>query len=393
MGCQQSTVGSNGALPGETQLHGVPFPQEFFEKYEVSGEVLGKGGYSEVVVASERMSRGKVAAKIILKPTVTRLMECKKEIAILEQLDHPNIIHFKGSFLTDKMNIIVEEIFQGKELFYRIIELYEPEDGSDPLGFTEKEAHHIIRQVVEAVDYCHSRRILHRDIKAENVLVDQDSNVKLIDMGLAERLEPGIDQFTDYPCGTPGYIAPEILLHPSDNTKVAFTTKADIWSLGVMAFEICSGYPPFYAEEASELMRLSKAGEYEYLEDAWGCISKECKGMIDRMLVVGIEQRASAAEILESGWLAIDSTNVSTSPLDTLDGTKKMLARKRWAKGIRAILAVNRMRNTIKNIMKAKNAISKFEEAIDGSNSQSSPGSEENDAVDSAGVSVSLSSE
>ena len=79
--------------------------------------------------------------------------------------------------------------------------------------------------------------------------------------------------------------------------------------------------------------------------------------------------------------------------MDTLDGTKKMLARKRWAKGIRAILAVNRMRNTIKNIMKAKNAISKFEEAIDGSNSQSSPGSEENDAVDSAGVSVSVSSE
>ena len=112
---------------------------------------------------------------------------------------------------------------------------------------------------MRAVAYCHSQNILHRDIKAENVLVDKQSNVKLIDMGLAEKVDLTTGEIIDFPCGTPGYIAPELVTNSSaKGKKVVFTGKADVWSVGVLAYAVC-GYPPFYAEETSEVLKLTKA--------------------------------------------------------------------------------------------------------------------------------------
>ena len=139
--------------------------------------------------------------------------------------------------------------------------------------------------------------IIHRDIKAENVLVGEEDGphgnfglVKLIDFGLAVKLKEGQTKFIDSPCGTPGYVPPEILAETIDG-DVEYTTKADVWSLGVLTYELICGYAPFYALNKEVALELSKKGEFEFHDHSWEDVSQPCKDSITKMLTISVDKR------------------------------------------------------------------------------------------------------
>jgi len=144
------------------------------------------------------------------------------------------------------------------------------------------------------LSYTHSKGIVHRDLKPENLLLkskNSDSEIKIADFGFAKQAQN--DHSLSTMCGTPGYVAPEIL------RKEKYGTKADMWSMGVIIFIMLGGYPPFYAETPRQLLRLSKAGKFDFDPEYWGEISDGVKDMISSLLVTSPEKRLSADEALK----------------------------------------------------------------------------------------------
>merc|ERR1711957_1124337 len=179
----------------------------------------------------------------------------------------------KGSFATvrkDKNHYcLVMELMCGGELFDHIIEQE---------TFNEERAQSIMAPVFDAVIYCHERDIIHRDIKPENLLLSgkdlSDSIIKISDFGLARYINAGTEELATTTCGTPGYVASEIL------NKKPYDHRCDYWSLAVVLFIMLSGTPPFYHEDNFELFELIKQGKYDYDAPAWKSISTEAKDLI-----------------------------------------------------------------------------------------------------------------
>jgi len=168
---------------------------------------------------------------------------------------------------------------------------------------SEEESRKIFVQLLHGLKYLHERNIVHRDIKPENILLcDKNLTVKLADFGLAKII--GEDSFTTSLCGTPSYVAPEIL----ENQKNRKYSKAvDIWSLGVVLYICLCGFPPFSDELCTEdfpynLSQQIKLGLFDYPTPYWSDISDEALDLIDRMLTVDPEQRITVQRILDHPW-------------------------------------------------------------------------------------------
>jgi calcium/calmodulin-dependent protein kinase I len=174
----------------------------------------------------------------------------KQEIAILETLSHPNIVTMKENFEDDGHYCLVMELMEGGELFDMIIEKNH---------FNETEANKVMVPLFDAVIEAHKLGIVHRDLKPENLLLsDKDLNkatVKISDFGLARYVCPDNNVLASTTCGTPGYVAPEIL---EDEKK--YDTRVDFWSLGVVMYIMLSGQPPFFHEDNFELFEMIKDG-------------------------------------------------------------------------------------------------------------------------------------
>ena len=161
---------------------------------------------------------------------------------------------------------LVMELMTGGELFDRIVEKEH---------YTEKEAADTIRPLCDAVRYCHTLDIIHRDLKPENLLYetkDSFSIIKISDFGLARILN---DELATTACGTPGYVAPEII------NGVGYGKEVDLWSLGVILYTLLCGYPPFYEENNSELFKMIQKGEYKFDSPYWDDVSDNAKNLID----------------------------------------------------------------------------------------------------------------
>ena len=171
------------------------------------------------------------------------------EITTLRGLDHPNIVKIYEYFEDEKRFYIVTDHIEGGELFDEII---------DRGKFSEKEAAIVMKQLLSSIAYCHSHNIMHRDLKPENVLLEKSKEfdqIKVIDFGTALRYKPG--QSFKETIGTPYYIAPEVLNHN-------YGKECDIWSLGVMAYIILSGVPPFNGATDAEIMSAIKTGKFHF---------------------------------------------------------------------------------------------------------------------------------
>jgi len=260
------------------------------QKYEVKKE-LGRGAFSVVKLGVNKKTKEKVAIKVIDRSNVGKDYEknLRMEMEILQRVHHPNIIQLHEMIEEDNKIYFVMELVTGGELFDRIVE-----KGS----YTEEDAKVLVRKIVSAIEYLHDMNIAHRDLKPENLLVKSiadDTEVKIADFGLSKIIDE--QKMMQTACGTPGYVAPEVL------NAEGYDKEVDMWSIGVITYILLCGFPPFYAETVPEVFEQIMKAEYDYPEEYWNEISAEGKDFIDHLLVVDPKDRLTAKQALEHKWL------------------------------------------------------------------------------------------
>jgi len=271
---------------------------EILAKYDIANE-LGRGAFSVVKLGTSKKTKEKVAIKIIDKKNVGPEYEknLRMETEILQKVHHPNIIQLKEMVDTKDKIYFVMELVTGGELFDRIVE-----KGS----YSEDDAKELVRKIVSAVEYLHSKGIAHRDLKPENLLVkslENDTEVKIADFGLSKIIDQ--EKMMQTACGTPGYVAPEVL------QAEGYGDEVDMWSIGVITYILLCGFPPFYSESVPEVFEQIMKAEYDYPAEYWDEISEEAKDFINHLLVVDVKKRLTAKKALEHPWLKATKSKTS----------------------------------------------------------------------------------
>jgi len=189
------------------------------------------------------------------------------------------------------------ELCTGGELFDRIVA--EAEKREDGLAFTEANAATYMTQILGAMSYLHMNNFVHRDIKPENFLMqnqDDKAAIKVIDFGLAKRFTIGSSEIMKTKAGTPYYVSPQVLSGKYDE-------KCDVWSCGVIAYILLCGYPPFYGDTDSDILKMVKKGKFEFPEEDWSTVSAPAKDCIAKMMTKDSKDRPSAAQMLDHPWI------------------------------------------------------------------------------------------
>ena len=246
-------------------------------------------------------------------------------------LDHSNIIKLYEFFEEDAYFYLVLENMTGGELFDRIVAKQ---------FYNEHDARECITTMLGALNYCHSNKIAHRDLKPENLLLasmESDHNVKLADFGFAKRCESPACLATQ--CGTPGYVAPEIL------TGKKYDYSSDMWSMGVIMYIILGGYPPFYEDNQQELFNKIKAADFEFHREFWDNVSDDAKDLISQCLTLDVNKRITCEQAVNHPWLKQEKRALESIDLHkNLEEFKRFNAKRKFKGGIKAIMANNKMK-------------------------------------------------
>ncbi|CAH2096256.1 unnamed protein product [Euphydryas editha] len=287
-------------------------PKEISQKYYIS-RVLGQGACGIVKLVYNKTTCSKHAMKVIKKSRLTNGQinhlndpaKIMNEINIMTALRHPCIISTEEVFDSLEAVYIVLELMQGGELFDRISKL-----GRLPERLTKL----LFRQMVLAVKYLHSQGITHRDLKPENVLLeskDEETLVKITDFGLSKFV--GEDSFMKTMCGTPLYLAPEVL---RANGLNSYGPEVDVWSLGVILFVCLVGYLPFSSDYKELSLRDQiLSGKYRFSHSHWRTISLDAKLLMKKMLTVRVDRRITLEQILNHTWMQDPDVIVRTERL------------------------------------------------------------------------------
>lgn len=274
-------------------------PGKLEDFYEVEKSQLGEGSFGTVSKAKCKKSPGPThvfrAVKSMEIKNVKNPSRFEREISIAKQLDHPNVVRLFEVFRDARKIYLVMELCTGGELFDRIVE-------DAPSGFDELKAATYIREIIAALCYLHAQRFAHRDVKPENFLFhskEPDSQIKIIDFGLACHFEPGVPMSTK--AGTAYYVSPDVL-------KGEYDEKCDIWSAGVISFILLCGYPPFAGDTDPEILRKVREGSFEFRSPEWDPISQGAKNLVTQMLTVDPSLRPAAGALLASPWLTFKGT-------------------------------------------------------------------------------------
>ncbi|KAK6129783.1 hypothetical protein DH2020_036490 [Rehmannia glutinosa] len=257
-------------------------------KYEM-GRLLGKGNFAKVYHGRNLGTNECVAIKVIKKDEVItnqKMMEqIKREISIMRLVRHPNIVELKEVMATRSKIFVVMEYVRGGALFSKVAR------GG---RLKEDAARKYFQQLISAVDFCHSRGVFHRDLKPENLLLDENGDLKISDFGLSALYENlSNDGLFHTQCGTPAYIAPEVL-----RMKGYDGAKADIWSCGVVLYVLLAGFLPFQDENLIAMCKKIFRAEYEFPQ--W--FSNESKRLISKLLISNPGKRISIPGIMRVAW-------------------------------------------------------------------------------------------
>eukprot|EP00968_Pinguiococcus_pyrenoidosus_P013442 scaffold1220_cov259-Pinguiococcus_pyrenoidosus.AAC.114 len=247
----------------------------------------------------------------------------------------------------------------GGELFDRIVQKQR---------YTELEAREIVKALLDGVRHLHDGNIrgpgsraassarnslaqVHRDIKPENLLLTtsaDDASIKIADFGFAKK-DVTSDSLKSK-CGTPGFVAPEIL------KGMGYGTQVDVWSLGCIVYILLGGYPPFYDESQPQLFRKIKAGQFKFHREYWSHVSDDAKDLINKMITVNPRERITAHDALHHSWIEAEASVLGRRDIQsTTKELRKHNARRKLRAAFRTVIATNRMRRLISDLTKAAN--------------------------------------
>ncbi|EGR34797.1 protein kinase domain protein [Ichthyophthirius multifiliis] len=252
-------------------------PNELKQKYIIltsiykQKQVIGKGSFGKVFLVELIQEQKIYAMKVIKKKTIQsdrHLRHIITERQILEQIDNQFIVKLRYAFQSDTKLYLVVDFMNGGELFYHLQKL-----GS----FSEITTKFYAAQIVLGLQYLHDKNIIYRDLKSQNVLLDQNANAKLIDFGLSK-----IDVIGHSLCGTPEYLAPGIVLSEHGHVKTV-----DWWSFGILLYEMLTGSPPFYSNDKKQMFNKLTSMEIQFPPH----ISKDAQNLISRLLVAEPTER------------------------------------------------------------------------------------------------------
>jgi len=307
-------------------------PRTFDTVYK-RGDKLGEGAFSVVIEAKKRTAPTQsFAIKVVTKSrlSVEDEQALKDEIGVLRELDHDHIIRLFEVFDEPKHYYLVTEHMKGGELFDRIVQ---------KAYYNEKEARDVCKILFQSLDYCHKKNIAHRDLKPENLLLmsnENDRQLKIADFGFAKKAP--VPKCLTTQCGTPGYVAPEVL------EGVKYGTQADMWSLGVITYILLGGYPPFMEDTQRALFRMIKRGDYQFHPQYWQNVSRGAKGLIKKLLTVNPDERISASQALNDDWILEDDENLANLDLkSTATELQKFQLKKKFKGAVNALIMMNKM--------------------------------------------------
>ncbi|XP_042429780.1 CBL-interacting protein kinase 19-like [Zingiber officinale] len=251
------------------------------------GRLLGAGSFAKVYVARDVRTDELVAIKALDKEKIVKggfAAHIKREIAILRRVRHPYIVQLFEVMATKTKIYLVMEYVRGGELFGRVAKG----------RLLEDTARRYFQQLISAVSFCHARGVFHRDLKPENLLIDENGDLKVSDFGLsAVAGQMHVDGLLHTFCGTPAYVAPEILARRGyDGAKV------DVWSCGVILFVLMAGYLPFHDSSIMAMYRKIYKGSFRC--PRW--LSQDLNHLLHRLLDVNPQSRATIPEIMENSW-------------------------------------------------------------------------------------------
>ncbi|KAK4790487.1 hypothetical protein SAY86_017791 [Trapa natans] len=261
-------------------------PKVLTQRYEL-GRLLGQGTFAKVYYGRSLATNNAVAIKLIDKEKVFKIglvEQIKREISVMRIARHPNIVQLYEVMATKSKIYFIMEYAKGGELFDKVAKGRLKEDI----------ARKYFIQLIDAVDFCHDKGVYHRDIKPENLLLDDNENLKVSDFGLSALAESKRqDGLLHTICGTPAYVAPEVI-----DRKGYDGAKADIWSCGVVLFVLLAGYLPFHDSNLMAMYR--KIGRAEFKFPSW--FPADVRRLLSRILDPNPITRISITKVKESSW-------------------------------------------------------------------------------------------
>lgn len=256
------------------------------QRYEL-GRLLGQGTFAKVYHARNLKTGQNVAVKMIDKEKVMKvglIDQIKREISVMRLVKHPNVVQLYEVMASKSKIYFAMEYVKGGELFNKVAKGRLKEDA----------ARKYFQQLIAAVDFCHSRGVYHRDLKPENLLLDENGNLKVSDFGLSALIESrGQDGLLHTTCGTPAYVAPEVI-----NKRGYDGEKTDVWSCGVILYVLLAGYLPFQDSNLMEMYRKISKGEFK----CPGWFPPEVRKLLSRILDPNPCTRITLAKLMDNSW-------------------------------------------------------------------------------------------
>ncbi|XP_068131902.1 death-associated protein kinase 2 isoform X3 [Hyperolius riggenbachi] len=320
------------------------FKQQKVEELYIISDELGSGQFAIVKRCREKKTGIEYAAKFIKKRQsrasrrgVTR-EEIEREVSILRDTQHPNIITLQDVYENKTDVVLILELVSGGELFDFL---------AQKESLSEEEATSFIKQILEGVSYLHTRKIAHFDLKPENImLLDKTTavpNIKLIDFGLAHRIEDGVEFKNIF--GTPEFVAPEIINYEP------LGLAADMWSIGVITYILLSGASPFLGENKQETLSNITAVNYEFDEEFFSHTSDLAKDFIRKLLVKDTRKRLAIREALFHPWITPKDKShvlVRQRSIVNLENFRKQYIRRRWKLSYSVVSLCNHLSRSLK---------------------------------------------
>ncbi|XP_076611657.1 calcium/calmodulin-dependent protein kinase type 1D-like [Chaetodon auriga] len=289
---------------------------------------MGSGSFSEVFMVREK-NTGKLYALKCLKKKHLIHSNLENEINVLKRIKHENVVGLEDFYESRTHYYLVMQLVSGGELFDRIL---------DKGVYTERDASKVIKQVLQAVNYLHENSIVHRDLKPENLLyynTDENAKIMVSDFGLSKALEHGVMSTA---CGTPGYVAPEVL------AQKPYSKAVDCWSIGVITYILLCGYPPFFEENETRLFSKIMRAEYAFHSPFWDNISESAKDFIRNLMEKNPTKRFLTEQALKHPWIAGNTAKDLDIFQSVCEQMERNFAKSKWKQAFNAATVIHHMK-------------------------------------------------